>query len=79
MEIEVLERDVTAGTARLRFTHNGVTHTDYYDLKLVVPGTDQVLAAQGLAFDDAMQQTVITKVAAQVQREIESGILHNPV
>lgn len=77
MNLEILERDTQAGTARLRFSHNGVTHTDSYNLKLVVPGTDRVLAEYGMSFDETMQQRVIQKLVEQIQRDIEAGIIHN--
>lgn len=79
MNLEILERDIQAGTAKLRFSHNDVVHTGTYDLKMVVPGTDRVLAEYGMAFDEPMQQKVIDKLTAQIQREIEAGILHNPI
>lgn len=79
MNLEILERDIQAGTAKLRFSHNGITHTDNYNLKMVVPGTDRVLAEYGMAFDETMQQKVIDKLTAQVQRDIEAGIIHNPL
>ena len=77
MQVEVIERDVRLATATLRFTHNGVTVTQAYNLKFVVPGTETVFAAYGVEFNEAMQQTVIDRLTAQVQQEIEQGILHN--
>jgi hypothetical protein len=79
MNLEILERDIQAGTAKLRFSHNGVTHTSSYNLKMIVPGTERIFAEYGMEFDAAMQQKVIEKLTALVQREIEDGILHNPV
>lgn len=79
MNLEILERDIQAGTAKLRFTHNGITHTDSYDLAMIVPGTKQVFAQYNVAFDEAKQQTVIDKITAQIQRDIEAGIIHNPI
>jgi len=79
MQVEILERDAVAGTAKIRFTHGGVTHTQSYDLKLVVPGTALTLETYGLQFTEAMQQTVIEKLTAQIQREIDAGIICNPV
>lgn len=78
MQVEILERNVEAGTARIRFTHNGVTHTNSYDLALVVPGTKLVFAQYGVEFDETKQQQVIDKLTAQIQREIEAGIIQNP-
>jgi hypothetical protein len=79
MQVEILERNIAAGTIKLKFSHSGVVHTASYDLKLVVPGTDRVLAEYGLTFDETMQQRVIDKLTQQVQREIEAGILQNPI
>lgn len=79
MNLEILERDIQAGTAKLRFSHNGVTHTDSYNLKLVVPGTERIFSEYDMAFDETMQQKVIDKLTAQIQREIEAGIIHNPI
>jgi hypothetical protein len=79
MNLEILEHNVQTGTAKLRFSHNNITHTQSYDLKMVVPGTDRVLAEYGMAFDETMQQRVIQKLTEQVQRDIEAGIIHNPI
>lgn len=77
MQVEILERDVAAGTAKLRFSHNGVTHTSNYDLQLVIPGTARIFEQYGVAFDEAKQQLVIDKLTAQIEREIEAGIIQN--
>jgi hypothetical protein len=79
MELEILTHDKVNGKAHLRFSHNGIVHTDNYDLKLVIPGTDRVLREYDLAFTEEMQQQVIDKLTAQVQKAIEDGILHNPI
>lgn len=79
MQVDILSWDKVAGMARIKFSHSGVTHIESYDLKLVVPGTGRILEELSMAFDEAMQQRVIDKITAQVQREIEAGILHNPV
>lgn len=79
MLVEILERNIEAGTVKIRFSHNSITHTQSYDLKMVVPGTDRVLAEYGVPFDETMQQRVIDKLTSQVQRDIEAGILHNPI
>lgn len=78
MKVTVLERDVDVGTAKLKFEHNDVVFTQSYDLKLVVPGTDRVLAQLGLEFTEDMQQTVIDRLTATVTREIDEGIIRNP-
>jgi hypothetical protein len=79
MQVTILERDIQAGTARIRFSHNGVTHTNSYDLRMVVPGTALVFAQYGVAFDEAKQQLVIDKLTAQIEREIEAGMIRNPL
>ena len=79
MQVEVLERDIQAGTARIRFSHGDVTHTQSYNLKMVVPGTDRVFETYNIEFNEAMQDTVIARLTEQVQREIEAGITHNPI
>jgi hypothetical protein len=79
MQVEILERNIEAGTIKMRFSHNDVVRAETYDLKLVVPGTDRILAEYGMAFDETMQQKVIDKITAQVQREIEAGIIHSPI
>ena len=79
MQVDILRHDVVEGTARIRFQHRGVTHTQDYDLLLVVPGTKKALDEHGQTFTLEMQNTVIEKLTAQVEREIEEGILHNPI
>jgi hypothetical protein len=79
MNVEILERNIQSGIAKIRFSHNNVVHTSIYDLKLVVPGTERNLNEQNLVFDEARQQIVIDKLTNQIQREIESGILFNPI
>ena len=78
MKVTILERDVDAGTAKLKFEHNDVVFTQSYNLKLVVPGTDRVLAQLGLEFTEDMQQTVIDRLTTTVTREIDEGIIRNP-
>jgi hypothetical protein len=79
MQVNILERDITTGIATIQFVHNDVTHTDRYDLQKVVPGTDLVLKGLNLEFTAEMQATIIQKLADKIQREIESGILRNPI
>jgi hypothetical protein len=79
MQTEILERDVAKGTAKFKFTHQGITHTQSYDLVLVVPGTKSVLESLNQEFTSEMQDRVIEKVKEQVQREIEAGIIQNRI
>ena len=58
MQVEMLSWDKTTGKARIRFSHNDVVHTESYDLKLVVPGTERLLGELSMEFDELMQQRV---------------------
>lgn len=79
MQVDILSWDKDSGKAKIKFSHNSVEHTDSYDLKLVVPGTDRVLGDLGMSFDETMQQRVIDKITEQVQRDIEAGVIKNPI
>ena len=79
MQVEMLSWDKTTGKAKIRFSHNGVVHTDSYNLLLVVPGVERLLGELGAEFDEAMQQRVIDKLTAQMQRDIEAGVIKNPI
>ena len=79
MKIEILEHDVEKGTAKIKFMHNDVTHIQSYDLGLVVPGTRKTLQEQNMEFTLEMQNQVIQKLTEQLQREIEAGIVTNPI
>lgn len=79
MQVDILRHDVQEGTARIQFKHRGVTHTQDYDLLLVVPGTKRALEMSAQTFTLEMQNKVIEKLTAQVEREIEEDILHNPI
>lgn len=79
MILTILQHDVEKGIARLQFQHNSVTHTETYDLGVVVPGLRKTLENQQQEFTLEMQLEVIEKIKTQVQREIEDGILHNPI
>ena len=79
MQVDIISKNETTGDFRLKFSHNDVVHEQLYNLKMVVPGTDRLLKELGLEFDATMQQRVIDKLTAQVQREIEAGIIKNPI
>jgi hypothetical protein len=79
MQVNITRRDITKGTATITFEHNGVSHTADYDLGLVVPGTRRLLEELETEFDQTMQDKVIDKLTAQIQREIEAGIITNPI
>lgn len=78
MEVKIISRDIEAGTAKIEFSHAGVIHTNDYDLAMVIPGTKQVFAQYGVVFDEARQQQVIDRLAAQIEQEIDAGILQKP-
>lgn len=77
MIVDVISHDKAEGTALIKFSHNDVVFTQQYDLKMVIPGTVHVLAGYGMEFTEAMQQTVIDRLIAQVQRDIEAGVIQN--
>lgn len=77
MQITILERDVEKATAKIQFVHNNVTFVDKYNLLLIIPGTEKTLKDQGQTFTEEMQNTVISRLTEQVQREIEQGIIVN--
>lgn len=79
MQVDILSWDKATGKIRIKFSHNDVVHTESYDLKLVVPGTERLLGELNMEFDETMQQRVIDKLTAQVQREIEAGAIKNPI
>lgn len=79
METDILEHDVAKATIKMRFTHQGVTHTQGYELDMFVPGTRTVLASLKQEFTPEMQDRVIEKIKEQVQREIEAGIIKNHI
>ena len=79
MQVEIISKNENTGVFRFKFSHNDVVHEQDYNLKMVVPGTDRLLNELGLEFDATMQQRVIDKLTAQIQREIEAGIIKNPI
>lgn len=79
MYTEILEHDTQNGIAKIRFSHNGVTHEQTYDLGLVVPGTRKVLADTGADFTLELQNKVIDKLTTQIQHEIEIGVIENRI
>jgi hypothetical protein len=79
MQVTILERNISNATARIKFEHNNVTHISTYNLDMVIPGTDLHFKKQGIPFDEAQQQTIIDKLTAQIQKEIEAGIIVNKI
>jgi hypothetical protein len=79
MQVEIITEDDVSWTATIRFTHNDVVHEDTYNLIAVVPGTNLQLAKQGIQFNTEMKNNVISILTAQIQREIEQGIILNVI
>ena len=79
MQVDILSWNKETGKAKIAFSHNAVVHTDTYDLKLVVPGTEKLLGELGVDFDEAMQQRVIDKLTENVRLDIEAGRIKNPI
>jgi len=77
MLIEILEHDLEAAKAQIRFTYKGVVVTQNYDLKLVVPSTNVALTRLNVTYTPEVQQTIIDRLAKQVEFEIDNGILFN--
>ena len=77
MIVEVLEHDLVTGDAKIKFSHNDIVHEDNYNLKLVVPGTTQLLEKLKKEFTEEIQLKALDILTAQVQKDIESGALKN--
>jgi hypothetical protein len=77
MQTEILSHDTETYMAEIRFTHNGVTVQDKYNLLLVEPSMKRALETLDSAFTPEMQQTAITKLAGWIQDSIEAGGIKN--
>lgn len=75
MQVDILEHDLATGKAKIRFEHNGIVHTEKYDLNMVVPGTKQTLEKQGKEFTEELQLKVIDTLTEWVKNDIENGTL----
>ncbi|GFE77731.1 hypothetical protein [Novosphingobium sp. TCA1] len=73
----IISHDIDAGTARIRFEHNGVTVEDDYVLINVVPSTKYVFEQMGLVFDESYQQLAIERLTTSIEGQIESGGIKN--
>lgn len=73
----ILSHDIDAGTARIRFEHQGVTLEDTYQLIQIIPGTSYVLAAMNLPFTEEAQLAAMNYLEASVTRGIEAGMIVN--
>lgn len=78
MNRTIIERDIEAGTARIRFEHQDVTVEDTFYLINVVPSTAYVFSTMGLTFDESYQDLAIDRLEAMIQNQIEAGIISNP-
>lgn len=73
MEREILYHDVENAIAIIRFTHNGISHSDKYRLIHLVPGTEKVYADLGMEFDEAAQIRAIDYLEKNLIPMFESG------
>ncbi|MEV4934731.1 hypothetical protein [Sphingobium sp. LSP13-1-1.1] len=74
----ILSHDLEAGTAHIRFEHEGITIEDTYNLIHLVPGTEYVMASMGLSFDEFYQNKAIDYLEARLLDQIESGAILPP-
>lgn len=79
MIIDILEHDLETAKATIRFSHKDVEVIQTYDLKLVVPSTNVALTKLNVTYTPEVQQTIIDRLAKQVEFEIDNGILFNMV
>lgn len=80
MERTIISHDVNTCMARIRFEHNGVTREDEFDLRMVDPGSQIVLARYRIAFEgnQEVQEAAIDILTANIQTQIELGYIQNP-
>lgn len=74
----VLYHNTETAQAVIQFEHEGVTYTDSFNLKLVLPGTMNTLNQLELPFDEELQLKVIERLTENIQAGIEAGIIKNP-
>lgn len=73
MEKQIIDHDIINGTARITFTHEGVSRTDDYNLWALIPGTAKVFADLGLPFDEAAQLRAIDYLERNLIPSFASG------
>ena len=78
MNVEILSHNVETGDARIRFSHLDVVHESDYNLKLVIPGSQRLLADLGMEFTEELQLKTLENLTTWITRDIESGALKNP-
>jgi hypothetical protein len=77
MQVEIISHNIDTFIAEIKFTHNDVVVQDTYNLLLVEPTMIKTLEMNSLTFTPEMQQDVIDKLTAWVQRSIEAGGLQS--
>ena len=78
MNVEILSHNVETYIAEIKFTHNGITVQDTYNLLLVEPTMKKSLEMTSLSFTPEMQQAVIVKLTGWVEDAIEAGGVRSP-
>lgn len=71
----ILSHDIEAGTARIRFEHEGVVIEEDYSLIHLVPGTAYVLEAMQMPFDEEKQFAAIDYLERMLAQQIDGGTL----
>jgi hypothetical protein len=79
MNVEIISHDTTTGQARIKFSHLDVVHEADYNLKLVIPGSENVLTQMGQEFTKELQLKALDRLTEWLTRDIESGALKNPL
>ena len=74
----ILSEDEATGIARIRFEHNDVTVEDNFALINIVPGTQYVLNAMGLEFNEDFKNRALDYLENAMRNGIESGAIQNP-
>ena len=77
MNVKIITHDETTGKARIKFSHNDVVHETDYNLKLVIPGSEKLLAELGQEFTKDIQLKALDTLTKWVKRDIESGAITN--
>ena len=75
----IIEHDVQAKKATVKFEHNGVVHEGTYQLDLIIPQSQVVLAQMGLEFTEELQLRALDSLTHMIEMQIESGAIRNPL
>ena len=73
MDVKIIQHDVGAAKATIRFTHEGVVVENEYDLLRVIPDMKSSLDRTGQTFDAEMQNAVIATLTGWMQRAVDRG------